>query len=78
MVTSADAITVVTSSTTCGHLRAALSRSLHGTPADTFLSVVAVQIDTLYIAFDTAQRAGHYHVFGVYGSKYQGVTRFLR
>ena len=78
VVTSTSQIVPITSNTTCGSLRTALAQSLDPVVADTLLSVVAVQIDTIYVAFDTAQRAGEFHVYGVYGSANQELKTFIR
>lgn len=78
VVGSTSQLTPVTSSTTCGYLRTAVATSLQGTIPDTLLSVVAVQVDTVYVAYDEQGRAGEFTVYGVYGSAYQELKRFVR
>lgn len=77
VATNTSQVNVITSSPTCQQLRSALAVSLGGNVPDTSLSVVAVQVDTVYVALDKAQKAGDYIVVGVYGSAYQELARFF-
>ena len=79
-VTNSTSVSLVTNSGTCGQLRTALAALLdNGVPASS-LSVVAIQVDTVFVVVDPSQSAGgdgEWLGMGIFGSAYQLIESVL-
>lgn len=77
LVTDTAAVRPITDAATCERLRKAFTEALHFTPPALELSVVVVQVDTVYVVLDPSQRGGHYIVAAVYGPSLTKLKQFL-
>jgi hypothetical protein len=75
-VTSSSQVTIITNTTTCAQARTALAATLDNPVAASDLSVILLQVDTVYVVSDPTQRAGDYSLAAVYGAAFQPLDKF--